>query len=103
MVDSTDSNSIPPALRATALGHKTGPPSNPASAVRVDAFGSTDRGKVRSENQDHFFLGRLGRFAQRIATSLPAGELPEHLEEAGYVAIFADGMGGHAGGEIASR
>ncbi len=103
MADQTDPDSIPPALRATALGHRTGPPRNPASAVRVDAFGATDCGKVRSENQDHFFLGRLGRFAQSIATSLPAGELPEHVEEAGYVAVVADGMGGHAGGEIASR
>jgi len=103
MPESTDRDTLPPALRATALGHKAGPPSNPAAAVRVDSFGLSDRGKVRTENQDHFYLGRLGRFSQMIATSLPAGELPARLEEAGYVAAVADGMGGHAGGEIASR
>ena len=96
-------DTIPPPLRATALGRTT-TWSAPASAeVRVDAAGLSDRGKVRADNQDHFYLSRLGRFSQTIATSLPPGELPERLEDAGHVAVVADGMGGHKGGEIASR
>lgn len=71
--------------------------------VNVDSAGLSDRGKVRSDNQDHFYIGRLGRFSQTLATSLPAGELPDRLEEAGHIAVVADGMGGHAGGEVASR
>lgn len=97
-------DTIPPPLRGTALGRTTTTRSeHPSASVRVDSAGLSDRGKVRTDNQDHFYLARLGRFAQTLATSLPAGELPERLEEAGHVAVVADGMGGHAGGEIASR
>jgi protein phosphatase len=75
----------------------------PTAAVAVDAFGMTDRGKVREDNQDHFYLGQIGRFSRILTTSLPAGELPDSFEHANHVAVVADGMGGHKGGEVASR
>jgi len=101
MSDTDDT--LPPPLRATALGRTTSWSEHPSASVRVDASGLSDRGRVRKENQDHFYLSRLGRFSQTIATSLPPGELPERLEETGHVAVVADGMGGHAAGEVASR
>jgi serine/threonine protein phosphatase PrpC len=103
MSDPDDQDTIPPPLRATALGRQTIVSSLPSASVKVDSFGMSDRGRVRVDNQDHFYLGKLGRFSQTIATSLPVGELPDRLEEAGHVAVVADGMGGHAGGEVASR
>lgn len=103
MTDPSDLDTIPPPLRGTALGRKSVWSEHPSAAVRVDSSGLSDRGKVREENQDHFYLARLGRFSETLATSLPPGELPDRLEQAGYVAVVADGMGGHAGGEVASR
>ncbi len=47
---------------------------------RLDIYGLTDAGKVRTNNEDYFLLN----------------------EEKG-VFVIADGMGGHNGGEIASR
>ena len=103
MTEPSDLDTIPPPLRSTALGRTTAESALPAVLVRVDCAGLSDRGKVRAANEDHFYLGRLGRFSETLATSLPPGELPERLEQAGYIAVVADGMGGHAGGEVASR
>src|SRR4051794_8347877 len=103
MSDPSDQDTLPPELRSTALGRVPGWSEHPSALVQVDTAGRSDRGRVRPDNQDHFYIARLGRFSQILATSLPPGELPERLEEAGYVAVVADGMGGHAGGEVASR
>ena len=103
MYDPSDQDTIPPPLRATALGRDEVWPPKPLEIVQVDAFGMTDRGKVREDNQDHFYIGQIGRFSRILATSLPPGELPERMEQANHVAVVADGMGGHKGGEVASR
>jgi protein phosphatase len=46
---------------------------------------------------------RIGRFLEKVITSLPATEIEDRTEEVGYAMILADGMGGHAAGERASR
>ncbi|RPI53028.1 MAG: serine/threonine-protein phosphatase [Acidobacteria bacterium] len=74
-----------------------------SSPVHIDVSGLSHPGKVRARNEDHFIVTRFGRYLETAVTSLPPGEVPERAEETGYAMIVADGMGGHAGGELASR
>jgi protein phosphatase len=73
------------------------------STAQIDVSGLSHAGKVRARNEDHFIVTRIGRYLETVLTTLPPGEVPQRAEEAGYAMIVADGMGGHAGGELASR
>ena len=74
-----------------------------SSLVRIDVSALTHPGHVRSNNEDQFFVTKLTRSLETMLTSLPAGDVPERADEVNYVMVVADGMGGHAAGEVASR
>ena len=74
-----------------------------SSRVHVDIAALSHQGLVRSNNEDHFLVTRLGRTLETMITSLPDRDAPKLAEEVNYVMIVADGMGGHAAGEVASR
>jgi len=74
-----------------------------AQPVTIDAAGLTHQGLVRTSNEDHFLISRLGRYFETVSTSLRPDDLPSRAEDATYSLIVADGMGGHAAGEVASR
>ena len=74
-----------------------------SSLVRIDVSALSHPGRVRPNNEDQFFVTRLTRSLETMLTSLPAGDVPERADEVNYVMVVADGMGGHAAGEVASR
>lgn len=74
-----------------------------SSLVRVDLAGMSHIGKVRANNEDHFLVVRFSRSMDSLITNLPAGTVPAQAAEVGYGMVVADGVGGSAGGEVASR
>lgn len=80
-----------------------GAPNLPHPQFGVDFDARTHPGKVRPTNEDHFHVIQVGRYLRTLASSLPAGEVREETDEPGYAFTVADGIGGHAGGEVASR
>jgi PPM family protein phosphatase len=74
-----------------------------SASVEVDLAGLSHPGKVRPNNEDHFFAARFDRTMQSLATNLPPGEVPAASRETVFGIVVADGMGGEAAGEVASR
>ena len=70
-------------------------------ALEIHAFGRTDPGRVRPGNEDHFLVADLTRTLRVRQTSL--SQASTHRSRGrGHVLLVADGMGGHAAGEVAS-
>ncbi len=69
--------------------------------MMVQAFGLTDPGRVRPGNEDHFLVADLSRTLRVRQTSLPQA-VSQQGRSRGHVLLVADGMGGHAAGEVAS-
>src|SRR4026208_1728976 len=66
----------------------------------LDFFGLTDRGLVRSDNQDHFLVTTLHKTMRVHVTSLPNPELLEiPSQRLASLGMVCDGVGGPAGGE----
>lgn len=72
----------------------------PPIAVRFGA--ATHIGRVRPNNEDHYAVIRRVRSQSVLAANFPRETLPHDADEA-YLFVVADGMGGAAAGELASR
>jgi protein phosphatase len=71
----------------------------------IDVFGLTDIGRVRSENQDQFLICALQKRVEIHGTSLDDQKRLTRLasNRLGFLAMIADGVGGAAGGQEASK
>src|SRR5436190_3331823 len=74
-----------------------------SAQVRIDVAALSDKGKVREQNEDHYYVARGGRHVTTLLSNIPPGDIPSQAAETCYLMIVADGMGGHAAGEVASR
>src|SRR5262245_19089077 len=77
-------------------------PESFSSKVRIDFGALTDPGRVRKNNEDAYIICRLQRSWEKLGTSLSEADLPDRFDDIGYGMAVADGMGGMAGGEVAS-
>lgn len=88
-------------ISPSALGNSQVKP--PSSLVRVEFGAVSDRGKLRDNNEDHFLVSKVSRNQEILSTNVPDNYFPQLFAEDGYSMIVADGMGGMAAGEVASR
>lgn len=69
----------------------------------IDAYGLTHPGLVRKNNEDHFLICALQRHLDVYNTSLPDASNLAGSERLAFLSMVADGVGGAAAGEEASR
>ena len=69
--------------------------------MQIQAAGLSDRGTVRPANEDHYCIGPF--VEQDVYTSLDLDTTSSSFQQYGLLAAVADGMGGYAGGALASR
>lgn len=75
-----------------------------AGPVTIDAFGMTDRGKVREDNEDHFLVAHIRKSVDLLCGSLSEETLSHRVGTAtAQLFVVADGVGGGPDGDVASE
>ncbi len=82
---------------------ETEEPKPASTSIRADFGAVSHAGLVRSKNEDHFLVSQAVREHRVLLSNVPEDHIPVEMGDEGYVMIVADGMGGMAAGEVASR
>jgi serine/threonine protein phosphatase PrpC len=91
-------------MPASQVAAVAGPTDRKPFDDEIDVYGLTHTGKVRPENQDHFLICALQKQMVVRQTSLAdTDRLMSDPERLAFLAMVADGVGGGARGEEASR
>jgi protein phosphatase len=77
--------------------------SDPGALLAVDLAAVTHAGHVKANNEDHYLIMRFGRSLANLHTNLGPELLAPSYDLTGYSLVVADGLGGLAAGEVASR
>lgn len=73
------------------------------ACLDVDLGGVSHQGLVRESNQDSYLVMKFGRSLENLMTNLDEDLVEQNYFMTGYGLLVADGMGGMAGGDVASR
>lgn len=73
------------------------------AVMAVDLAAATHQGHVRRNNEDHYLVVRFRRTLENLYSNLNKGMLATSYDLTGYGLLVADGLGGMAAGEVASR
>ena len=86
------------------LQKRMGPPINESwTCLDVDLGAISHQGHIRENNEDSYLVMRFGRSLENLMTNIDPDLLNQSYFMSGYGMLVADGMGGMAGGEVASR
>jgi len=74
-----------------------------SALVDVDVCAMSEKGYVRSENEDHYLVVRGGRALETVFSNLSGNRPGDCFDELAYAFVVADGVSGEAAGEVASQ
>ena len=73
------------------------------TSSNIDVFGLSDRGRIRSDNQDQFLIASLHKLLRVHQSSLPPEDITTLISDSrGYILLVADGVAGRPDGQAAS-
>ena len=73
------------------------------TCLEVDLGAVSNQGLVRESNQDSYLVMKFGRSLENLMTNLDEDLVEQSYSMMGYGMLVADGMGGMAAGDVASR